>query len=85
VGAWARSGELTVRIGVFLLRFGLAAPQCIRHNRAWHRALAGCGQLIARRRLMRMADILAKEHGEIWINHDKPQRESLKLASAFYE
>jgi N-acyl homoserine lactone hydrolase len=32
-----------------------------------------------------MADILAKEHGEIWINHDKPQRESLKLAPAFYE
>jgi N-acyl homoserine lactone hydrolase len=32
-----------------------------------------------------MANILAKEHGEIWINHDKPQRESLKLAPAFYE
>jgi N-acyl homoserine lactone hydrolase len=32
-----------------------------------------------------MADILAKEHGEIWINHDKPRRESLKLAPAFYE
>ncbi len=27
-GAWARSGELTGRIGVFLLRFGLAAPLC---------------------------------------------------------
>ncbi len=26
VGALARSGELTGRIGVFLLRFGLAAP-----------------------------------------------------------
>jgi hypothetical protein len=25
-GAWARSGELTGRLGVFLLRFGLAAP-----------------------------------------------------------
>ncbi len=35
--------------------------------------------------MTRMADILAKEHGEIWINHDKPQRESLKLAPAFYE
>jgi hypothetical protein len=22
-----------------------------------------------------MADILAKVHGEIWMNHDKPQRE----------
>jgi hypothetical protein len=32
-----------------------------------------------------MADILGKEHAEIWINHDKPQRESLKLAPAFYE
>ncbi len=35
--------------------------------------------------MVRMADILAKEHGEIWINHDKPQRESVKLAPAFYE
>ena len=35
--------------------------------------------------MMRMADILAQEHGEIWINHDKPQRESVKLAPAFYE
>jgi N-acyl homoserine lactone hydrolase len=35
--------------------------------------------------MARMADILAKEHGEIWINHDEPQRESLKLAPAFYE
>jgi N-acyl homoserine lactone hydrolase len=35
--------------------------------------------------MTRMADILAKEHGEIWINHDKPQRQSLKLAPAFYE
>jgi hypothetical protein len=35
--------------------------------------------------MARMADIPAKEHGEIWINHDKPQRESLKLAPAFYE
>jgi hypothetical protein len=33
----------------------------------------------------RMADILAKEHGQLWINHDKPQRETLKLAPAFYE
>ena len=35
--------------------------------------------------MARIADILTKEHGEIWINHDKPQRESLKLAPAFYE
>jgi N-acyl homoserine lactone hydrolase len=35
--------------------------------------------------MARMADVLAKEHGQIWINHDKPQRESLKLAPAFYE
>jgi hypothetical protein len=32
-----------------------------------------------------MADILAKEHGEIWINHDKPQRESVRLLPSFYE
>jgi hypothetical protein len=32
-----------------------------------------------------MADILAKEHGEIWINHDEPQRESVRLVPPFYE
>jgi N-acyl homoserine lactone hydrolase len=32
-----------------------------------------------------MADIMAKEHAVLWINHDKPQRETLKLAPAFYD
>jgi hypothetical protein len=35
--------------------------------------------------MTRMADILAKEHGEIWINHDKPQRQSVRLVPPFYE
>jgi hypothetical protein len=35
--------------------------------------------------MTRMADTLAKEHCKIWINHDKPEREPLKLAPAFYE
>jgi hypothetical protein len=35
--------------------------------------------------MARIADMLAKEHGEIWINHDKPQRESVRPAPAFYE
>ena len=32
-----------------------------------------------------MADVLAQNKGQIWINHDKPQRESQKLAPEFYE
>jgi hypothetical protein len=32
-----------------------------------------------------MADILAQEHGEIWINHDKPRREWVRLVPPFYE
>ena len=32
-----------------------------------------------------MADVLAQNKGEIWINHDKPQREAQKLSPQFYE
>jgi N-acyl homoserine lactone hydrolase len=32
-----------------------------------------------------MADLMAKDKAQLWINHDKPQRESQKLAPEFYE
>jgi N-acyl homoserine lactone hydrolase len=35
--------------------------------------------------LQRMADILAKEKAQLWINHDKAQRDGLKMASDYYE
>ena len=35
--------------------------------------------------LHRMADVLAKEKAQLWINHDKAQRDSLKLAPEFYD
>ena len=35
--------------------------------------------------LQRMADVLAKEKAQLWINHDKAQRDSLKLAPEFYD
>ena len=35
--------------------------------------------------LQRMADILEKEKGTLWINHDKAQRDTLKLSPAYYE
>jgi glyoxylase-like metal-dependent hydrolase (beta-lactamase superfamily II) len=35
--------------------------------------------------MQRMADILAKEKAQLWINHDKAQRATLKLSPAFYE
>ncbi len=35
--------------------------------------------------MQRIADVLAKEKAQLWINHDKAQRDSLKLAPAFYE
>ena len=35
--------------------------------------------------MQRIADVLAKEHGQLWINHDKAQRDGLKLAPAFYD
>jgi len=35
--------------------------------------------------MQRIADVLAKEQAQLWINHDKAQRDTLKMAPAFYE
>jgi glyoxylase-like metal-dependent hydrolase (beta-lactamase superfamily II) len=35
--------------------------------------------------MTRIADVLAKEHGQLWINHDKPQSDGLRHAPQFYE
>ena len=35
--------------------------------------------------MQRMADVLAKEKAQLWINHDKAQRDGLKMSPAFYE
>ena len=35
--------------------------------------------------MQRIADILAKEHAQFWINHDKPQSDAQKKAPEFYE
>jgi glyoxylase-like metal-dependent hydrolase (beta-lactamase superfamily II) len=35
--------------------------------------------------MQRLADLMAKEKAQLWINHDKAQRDSLKMAPAFYD
>ena len=35
--------------------------------------------------MQRIADLLAKEKAQLWINHDKTQRDSLKMAPDFYD
>ena len=35
--------------------------------------------------MQKVADTLAKEKAQLWINHDKAQRDSLKLAPEFYD
>jgi len=35
--------------------------------------------------MQRIADILAKENAQLWINHDKAQRDTLKMAPAYYD
>lgn len=35
--------------------------------------------------MQRIADILAKEHAQLWINHDKPQSDAQKKSPEFYE
>jgi len=35
--------------------------------------------------MARIADILAKDHAQLWINHDKPQSDAQKKSPDFYE
>ena len=35
--------------------------------------------------MQRIADLLAKAKAQLWINHDKAQRDSLKMAPAYYD
>jgi N-acyl homoserine lactone hydrolase len=35
--------------------------------------------------MQRIADTLAKDHAQLWMNHDKAQRDSLKMSPEFYE
>lgn len=35
--------------------------------------------------MLKIADTLAKEKAQLWINHDKAQRDSLKMSPEFYE
>ena len=35
--------------------------------------------------MQRIADTLTKEHAQLWINHDRAQRDSLKMSPEFYE
>ncbi len=35
--------------------------------------------------MQRIADVLAQENAQLWINHDKEQRDSLRMAPGFYE
>ena len=39
----------------------------------------------SRASMQRMADIMAKERAVLWINHDKAQRDTLKMAPEYYE
>jgi glyoxylase-like metal-dependent hydrolase (beta-lactamase superfamily II) len=35
--------------------------------------------------MQRIADVMAKEHAQLWINHDKAQRDTLKMAPDYYD
>jgi N-acyl homoserine lactone hydrolase len=35
--------------------------------------------------MQRLSDIMVREHAQLWINHDKVQRDAQKLAPAFYD
>src|SRR5438105_2360597 len=39
----------------------------------------------SRASMQRIADTLAKEKATLWINHDKAQRDTLRLAPEYYE
>jgi N-acyl homoserine lactone hydrolase len=35
--------------------------------------------------MQRLADVAAKEHAQLWINHDAAQRGTLKMAPDYYD
>jgi len=35
--------------------------------------------------MQKIADTLEKDKAQLWINHDKAQRDSLKMSPAFYD
>jgi len=35
--------------------------------------------------MQKIADRLSKDHAQLWINHDKAQRDSLKMSPEFYD
>jgi glyoxylase-like metal-dependent hydrolase (beta-lactamase superfamily II) len=35
--------------------------------------------------MQRIAGVLSKERAQLWINHDKAQRDTLKMAPGYYE
>jgi hypothetical protein len=35
--------------------------------------------------MQRVADILAREKAQLWINHDKAQRDQQRMSPEFYE
>ena len=43
------------------------------------------GQEQTKTSMEKIAGVLAKEKAVLWINHDKAQRDSLKIAPEFYE
>ena len=46
---------------------------------------ANTGQEQTRASMQRIADVLAKENATLWINHDKAQRDALKMAPEYYD
>jgi hypothetical protein len=48
----------------------------IKHSQGWFQTTAS---------MQRMADVMAKEKAQLWINHDKAQRDGLKMSPEFYE
>ena len=43
------------------------------------------GQEQTKASMNHMAEIMAKEKAALWINHDKAQRDSLRMSPEFYE
>ena len=35
--------------------------------------------------MQRIADVIAREHAQLWINHDKAQRDKLKMSPDYYD
>ncbi len=85
-GAYARPSVLLVK----LPKFGavLLTGDAVHIQESWEKRYVPSNNVDREKSLasyQRIADLIAQHKAKLWINHDEPQRATLKLAPDYYE